>query len=116
MNTLDAFAKGEANRGKERMVFDWNKAAKIIKEAFADDNEIACGAGLRGDWVGTGGAIFMSGKPVDKDNTYTFLASTWATPELKVDGVSVDCYIMESETEWDEETYWPESALEILNS
>ena len=32
MNTWAAFAMGEANRGKELMVFDWDKAARLIKE------------------------------------------------------------------------------------
>lgn len=32
MDTLTAFRIGEANRGKEEMVFDWDKAATIIKE------------------------------------------------------------------------------------
>lgn len=32
MNTLSAFAMGAANRGKELMVFDWDKAAKLIKK------------------------------------------------------------------------------------
>ena len=32
MDTLQAFAIGEANRDKELMVFDWDKAVSIIKE------------------------------------------------------------------------------------
>lgn len=32
MDTLLAFEMGRANRGKELMVFDWDKAATIIKE------------------------------------------------------------------------------------
>ena len=32
MNTWAAFAMGEANRGKEMMVFDWDKAARLIGE------------------------------------------------------------------------------------
>lgn len=32
MNTWMAFAMGEANRGKELMVFDWDKAARLIQE------------------------------------------------------------------------------------
>lgn len=32
MDTMSAFAKGEANRGKELMVFDWDKAAQLISE------------------------------------------------------------------------------------
>ena len=32
MKTLDAFAMGQANRFKEPMVFDWHKAARLIKD------------------------------------------------------------------------------------
>lgn len=112
MDTLTAFAIGQASRGKERMVFDWDKAARIIKERKAD----YAAAGLCSDWEYTGGSILENGKPVPKDDTYTYLASTWATPELNVDGDTINCFIMESQTEWDESTYWPESALQILNS
>ena len=32
MDTASAFMKGEANKHKELMVFDWDKAAQLIKE------------------------------------------------------------------------------------
>lgn len=112
MNTLSAFAMGEANRVKELMVFDWEKAARLIKEKKA---KRAC-AGLRDDWEYTGDCIFRDGKPLNKDETYTYLASTWAVPELDIDGEVIPCYKMESETSgWDANTYWPEEALKILN-
>ena len=111
MDTLSAFAMGQANRHKESMVFDWDKAAQIIKEEKVKD----ASAGLAGDWGYTGGKIFENGLPVPEDETYVFLASTWATPQLRIDGKLIDCFKMESETEnWDEETYWPESAKKIL--
>ena len=110
MNTLAAFAIGEANRHRTRMVFDWDKAARLIKER----NGTEARAGLAGDWEYTGGIIFSDGKP-DMES-YTYLASTWATPELEIDGDLMDCFLMESETPgWDEETKWPESALVILS-
>jgi hypothetical protein len=112
MNTLEAFKRGQANRDKSLMVFDWIKAARIIKERKAQ----AAGAGLRDDWEWTGGAILRDGVPVPEDDTYTYLASTWAVPELEVDGEIIECYIMEDETEWDSKTYWPEEALDILES
>ena len=113
MNTTEAFIMGEANRGKEPKVFDWNEAAKIIKERGAQNAE----AGLSEDWEWTGGEIITDGKPTPKDDTYTYLSSTWATPELHVDGEAIECYKMQSEVpDWGPDTYWPESALEILNS
>ena len=109
MNTFAAFAMGEANRGRELMVFDWDKAAKLIKESGLKN----ASAGLRRDWEYTGGEIFTDGQPNLDD--YTYLASTWATPELMIDGEVVECYRMQSETPgWDSDTKWPESALAIL--
>ncbi len=106
-NTL-AFAMGQANRHKEPMVFDWDKAAHLIKER--KPNRVS--AGLRSDWEYTGGVIFENGKPVK--NTYTFLSSTWAVPEIDIDGDIEPCYIMGSTTDWDSDTKWPPSALKIL--
>ena len=111
MDTLSAFAMGKANSDKEPMVFDWDKAAKIIQERGATK----ASAGLSGDWEYTGGEILENGKPVPQEKTYTYLASTWATPELDIEGDIIDCYRMQGETpNWDSDTYWPKSALEIL--
>lgn len=109
MDTLSAFARGEANRHKEQMVFDWDKAAEIIK-----DRQPQCAsAGLSQDWEYTSGKIFEDGKIVT--DYYTYLASTWATPELDIDGEVISCYKMQSEvSDWNSETKWPESALKIL--
>jgi hypothetical protein len=112
MDSMVAFARGQANKGKEPMVFDWAKAARLIKERQPK----LAGAGLSGDWEWTGGPIYADGKPVPKTETYTYLASTWATPELELDGESVDCFVMQSERpDWNSGTYWPEEALAILN-
>jgi hypothetical protein len=106
-----AFLMGEANRGREPMVFDWIKAAKRIKETGATE----ASAGLHSDWEYTGGCIFYEGVPVSHENTYTYLASTWATPELELDGKVEDCFIMQSERpDWDANTYWPPEALAVL--
>ena len=111
MNTMDAFAMGRANRGREVMVFDWDKAAELIKETKP---QIAT-AGLRDDWEYTGGTIWESGKPVC--DSYTYLSSTWAVPELSLDGEVIPCYRMQSEVpEWGSGTKWPESALEIVGA
>lgn len=109
MDSLMAFAMGEANRGKEMMVFDWDKAARIISERSPD-----CAlASLRGDWEYTGGIIYENGHPVK--NSFTYLASTWAVPELDIDGEVIPCYRMESEVPgWGSGTKWPKSALAIL--
>lgn len=111
MNTWMAFAMGEANRGKEEMVFDWDKAAMLIRERKPK----YASAGLRSDWEYTGGTIYKDGKPVMDD--YTFLASTWAVPELNMDGYIVECYRMKHEVpRWNPTTKWPKSALDILSA
>ena len=115
MDSMMAFAMGEANRGKPLMVFDWNKAARVIKERGAT----SASAGLSGDWGNTGGEILTDGKPNTTD--YTYLASTWATPELNIDGETIDCFIMEDDVpaDWGDtfsDIKWPLSAIEILNA
>ena len=119
MDTMTAFMMGQMNRGRERMVFDWDKAARIIKEKGIKN----AWAGLRGDFENTGGMILENGEPIMDD--YTYLASTWATPvlsyqddedEKNVDGVvEFPCFVMKHETAWDSNTKWPGSALRILN-
>lgn len=108
MDTLTAFAIGQANKHKELMVFDWIKAAEILKER----NTLNAYAGLSGDWEWTGGEILRDGKI--PDDTYTYLVSTWAKPELVIDGEVIECYKMQSETNgWDEDTFWPDEAKKI---
>jgi hypothetical protein len=111
MDTISAFAMGEANRHNPPMVFDWHKAAKLIR----DKKPKLAMAGLRDDWEWTGGPIFTEGQPVPRENTYTYLRSTWAVPELNLDGEIIECFVMSSERpEWNANTYWPQSALDIL--
>ena len=109
MNSIMAFAMGEAHRNCELMVFDWDKAARLIKERKPK----LARAGLENDFEWTGGTIWQNGKPVKNDSTY--LSSTWATPILELDyGEEIPCYIMEHETNWDSDTKWPDSALAII--
>lgn len=108
MDTLSAFARGQAAQGNRIRSFDWDKAARLIAERKPE----TAGAGLSGDWEWTGGAIFDEGAPVSDD--YTYLASTWAIPELSLDGDLIDCWRYEDETGWSADTKWPESALALL--
>lgn len=112
MNTFSAMMCGHISRNNELMVFDWDKAAQIIRDEHPD--EVV--AGLAGDFEYTGGTIYENGAPVPEEDSYVFLASTWATPQICIDGAYRDCYRMKSETpNWDAHTYWPKSALAILN-
>ena len=94
-------------------VFDWNKAAEIIKDRQPSE----ASAGLIEDWGWTGGEIYRDGKPVPKEETYTYLGSDWATPVLVInDDEVIDCYVRVEEVTADchAGTYWPQSALDIL--
>jgi len=108
VNSLEAFARGQAAAGKELMVFDWHRAAELI----AQRKPRVAAAGLRGDWEWTGGDIWRNGEPAPAEQTYVYLASTWAVPEINLDGECIACYVMQSQSPgWDSGTYWPESAL-----
>jgi len=110
MDTLSAFARGQAAQGQPQRTFDWLKAAKIIKERQPSIAE----AGLIEDWGYTGGRIWEDSKPVSKDDTYTYLSSNWATPTLILDGVEIECWVHEDDTDWGPDTYWPPEALAEL--
>jgi len=113
MDSLSAFTLGQAHRDKPLRVFDWDTAAAIIAERKPQYVE----AGLRGDMEWTGGAIWSKGAVVPEDDTYTFLASTWATPVLVIDGEEVDCWRYQSDTpDWDAGTYWPDSARALVGT
>ncbi len=108
MDTFSAFARGMANQGKPMKVFDWAEAARLIKKHQPQEAV----AGLSGDMEYTSGTIYADGKIVE--DSYTYLASNWATPCLELDGEHHNCYVMEDETEWDAETKWPPEARAIL--
>lgn len=107
MDTMAAFAMGQANRGRELMVFDWNKALALIIEHKA----VNASAGLQDDWEWTGDNILKDGIPIL--NASPYLASTWATPEIEINGQLYECYSMQSSVpSWGSDTCWPK---EILN-
>lgn len=108
MDTMQAFAMGQLSRGKEQKVFDWDKASRIIKERQPEEAT----AGLEEDMEWTAGTIWENGKPVY--DSYTYLASTWATPVLVINGEIIPCYVRASKTTYDSGTKWPKSARDII--
>ncbi len=95
------------------MVFDWVRAAQMIVERKAQ----TVSAGLSGDWEWTGGEILRDGIPVPQEDTYTYLSSTWATPEIDIDGEILACFKMQDETPgWGSGTYWPDEARALLDT
>lgn len=112
MDSLSAFAMGEAARrsGAPTMVFDWEKAARLI----AERKPRVASAGLSSDWEYTGGVIYRDGELVTDE--YTYLASLWATPELDMDGDVIECWRLASDSPgWDASTKWPDVARAILS-
>ena len=103
------FNRAEAMRKHEMMVFDWDKAARLIRK----HNPEFASAGLQGEWEFSGGLIYAHGRPTN--TSFTHLASTVSVPVLDMDGRVVKCYKMKHEVpEWGAETKWPKSALDIL--
>lgn len=102
--------------GNSMMAFDWDKAAKIIKNNLKNHKDLIAEAGLQKDWEHTGGEIFNNGKPTTQD--YTYLSSNWATPTLILswDGIEQDeleCFTDETER-FNSGSKWDNQSLQIL--
>lgn len=110
MDTATAFTMGEAPRGNEMKVFDWDKAVDLILERGIRN----ASAGLQQGLVWAECVILQDGKPVKSKDGW--LASACATPVL-VDRdhyEEIPCYIMEHETTYTPHTRWPKPAKEKL--
>lgn len=114
MDTIKAFMMGQqaSRSGAKMMVFDWEKAAKLI---LLNSPKWAS-AGLQSDWEYTGGTIYEDGQPIS--DSYTYLMSNWAKPEINMDGQIQECWIYVEDLpegeHWDSATVWPALALKIL--
>jgi hypothetical protein len=102
--------------GKTQMVFDWDKAAELIK-THLDKKDLNCEAGLQGDWSYTGGCIFENNKPTSEG--YTYLSSNWAVPTLIIsfDGeeqFELECYTTDETTRFDSDSKWDDISLKLL--
>jgi len=109
MDIMTACAMGEAHRNERMRTFDWNEAARILRERNPAEAE----AGLQSDLEWTCGTIWRDGQPVT--DSYTYLASTWATPVLVIDDEEIECWCWADEREFNADTKWPESARAILS-
>ena len=110
----DMITRAESAKNDKPKIFDWDKAAAIIKAKLKEDPNIVAEAGLEGDWSYTGGCIFSEGKPVN--DSYTYLYSRWAIPTLVInDSESFECYT-DDNSRFDEKSKWDEVSLAILNN
>lgn len=102
----------------EHWVFDWDKAARIIR----DRKPLSADAGLERDWLNVAVEIYRSGKIIEYDEKTMFMgyrASMWDVPLLRLyfsdkHTENYVCYVTESQTEWDADTWWPQSARDIM--
>ena len=109
------FTTTRAMNNNPQMIFDWDIAAKIIKEKLIKHTDLIAEAGLQGDWEHTGGVIFREGKPTSED--YTYLSSNWATPTLilswdVMEQEEIECYKIESRFYYGSK--WDDKSLRIL--
>lgn len=111
VDPFDIFVNGFRHEKNERRVFDWNKAARVLR----DRDETTCKACIIEDYNETVGFILVDGRPAI-DHPLPYLSSCWGTPCLVFEnGDSMPCWIPQSESpDWTGYTYWPESARNIL--
>jgi len=100
-------AKNAANNNNNFKVFDWDKAAQIIKEMIIDHPDLIAEAGLQDDWEYTGGIIFEDGYPTN--DSYTYLYSIWAIPTLIIsysneEQFEFECYTEDPNTRFHEKS------------
>lgn len=120
MDTLLAGLLGAKARreGREAKVFDWDYAATLLR-LFASDGIKDVEVCLLQD-EGNTYAYAIEDKKININKGYAYLSSVWATPGMIIyydDGheVTVPCFKMQHEVpNWDCDTWWPDSALDIL--
>ena len=112
MDSVSAYVMCMMHADSKQMVFDWHKAARIIKERQGE----TASAGLRGDWEYTGGVIWINGAPLLGEETeWLYLSSPWAIPELAIGNDIYPCWLyLEDSPGWHEKTIWPQSALDVI--
>ena len=114
MDTFSAYNRSLLASGNRYRVFDWNAAAGFIQK----NKPKSAVAGLKNDMEYTSGCIYQDGEIISE---YTYLCSNWATPILVLyfeDGSSkqFDCWIYKDESNWNADTKWPDSAIQILEN
>ena len=112
MDTMEMFLKGQKARqeGARTKTFDWIKCAEILhkeKVKFAE-------AGLEEDWGCTGDKILENGRIIATEDNGSYLSSIWATPVLKFNDITIECWKYLDEVPKNERFYWNAKARKIL--
>lgn len=99
---------------KSFKAFDWESAAKLIKERGAKEVSI----GLMEDWDCTSVTILECGQVIKPEYSEHHLLSNWATPMMVIDEEEVECYYdnLGLEEARKSQELWPKVALEILQA
>lgn len=113
----DGFFSKKAMKNNPVMVFDWDKAAKTIKEYLKNHPDLIAEAGLQEDWDYTGGIIFSNNEPISDTDTY--LASNWAVPTLILswdnkEQEEIECYCIKENSRFDKNSKWDDESLKLL--
>jgi len=116
---MDAFLHPDRRAPDGAKTFDWDKAAAIIKEHLPKYPQLKAEAGLQNDWDYTGGEIYADGKPVS--DSYTYLASRWATPTLLLfngeeEILETPCFTQDKNTRFHEGSKWDDKSLAVLST
>jgi len=115
IDVMGRVKRAELSKGNVPKVFDWDKAAQIIKSR----NISNASAGLQGDLSATCGDILEEG--VIPEEGYAYLMSTWAIPVLiinpyTVEEEEIECWRWLTDVPyWGSDTFWPDSARDIFN-
>lgn len=107
MNIYDRIFQEYFSQNRPMMIFDWQKAAKIINERKPS----YASAKIDGDDE-TETSIFANGKAIIFNGRPGFVCSHWGEPTLCIDGEEIPCYTYEA----DEEEVWPLYALKTLRA
>lgn len=95
---LGASAVATKPIGKTKYM-NWKKVQQIVDK---NPNSVIY-AGLQEDWNNTSGLIFARGEYYDG---YVYVASSWATPIVDVDGEEIECWTYEKTKEGSGRPSW----------
>ncbi len=101
------------------MVFDWDKALRIIIERREKHPDLRAEAGLQGDWNATKRLIYNATGPLISGEEG--LLSTWAVPTLILtwntnDQTEFECYIIGTKLLEKSYSQWTEDQVNILKN